>query len=94
MDPTSKISYKYLLGILNSDLCTFYLKYRLLNCAILTVHLDKPYVGKLPIKLGTDSQICKVEDCVDNLLNHTNNPDDDTLREALNSAIFESTSST
>ncbi len=40
-----------LLGLLNSNLITFYLRYGIINCSKLTIHLDKPYLGKLPIKI-------------------------------------------
>lgn len=40
---------KPVLLILNSNLTTFYLKYALINCSKLTVHLDKPYLGNLRI---------------------------------------------
>ena len=43
-------SYEDILGILNSDLATFYLRYAVINNSELTVHLDKPYAGKIPIK--------------------------------------------
>jgi hypothetical protein len=41
---------EYILALLNSKLFTFYLKYAIINNATLTVHLDKPYVGRFPIR--------------------------------------------
>ncbi len=41
---------EYILALLNSKLFTFYLKYGIINNSTLTVHLDKPYVGRFPIK--------------------------------------------
>lgn len=64
----SNYTYEFILGILNSIICTFYLKYRLLNCSILTVHLDKPYVGKLPIPTATPAQQQKIITLVDKIL--------------------------
>ena len=46
----SKYSYEDVLAILNSDVITFYLRYAIINNSELTVHLDKPYLGKIPIK--------------------------------------------
>ena len=43
-------SYEDIIAILNSDLITFYLRYAIINNSELTVHLDKPYLGKIPIK--------------------------------------------
>ena len=42
--------YEDILAILNSDLITFYLRYAIINNSELTVHLDKQYLGKIPIK--------------------------------------------
>lgn len=64
----NKFPYQFILAILNSELCTFYLKYRLLNCAKLTVHLDKPYVGKLPIPSATPAQQKPIIALVDKIL--------------------------
>ena len=43
-------SYECILQILNSNLITFYLRYALINNSILTVHLDKSLLQRLPIK--------------------------------------------
>ena len=64
----SKYDYKFILSILNSKLTTFYLKYKLLNCATLTVHLDKPYVGKLPLPTATPAQQQEIITLVDKIL--------------------------
>ena len=53
-----EFSYAYILGILNSNLMTFYLRYAIINNSVLTVHLDKPYLGLIPIKnVSLDRQI-------------------------------------
>jgi len=46
----SEYQHEDILAILNSDLVTFYLRYAIINNSELTVHLDKPYMGKIPIK--------------------------------------------
>ena len=56
---------RYLLGILNSKLVTFYLRYAVINNSILTIHLDKPYIGKIPIKLLSSEKQQEIIDLVD-----------------------------
>jgi isocitrate lyase len=41
---------KYLLGLLNSKLINFFLIYAIYNKSKLTMHTDKVYLGRLPIK--------------------------------------------
>lgn len=41
---------RYVLAILNSSLMKFYLDHVVINRSHLTVHLDLPYVGQIPIK--------------------------------------------
>ena len=41
---------KYLLGLLNSKLINFFLIYAIYNKSKLTMHTDKVYLGKLPVK--------------------------------------------
>ena len=43
-------SYEDVLAILNSDLITFYLRCAIINDSTLTIDLDRPYMGKIPIK--------------------------------------------
>ncbi len=60
-----QFNYSYILGILNSDLMTFYLRYAIINNSTLTVHLDKPYLGLIPIKnVSPEKQIA-----ISNLVN-------------------------
>lgn len=40
----------YIFGLLNSKLLNFYLMYMIYNVSKLTIHTDKAYIGKLPIK--------------------------------------------
>lgn len=42
---------KYVLAIMNSKLGTFYIRDAIFNRAILTMHMDRPYLGQLPIKV-------------------------------------------
>jgi methylase of polypeptide subunit release factors len=46
----NQFTYEYILGILNSDLMTFYLRYAVINNSTLTVHLDKSYLGLIPVR--------------------------------------------
>jgi hypothetical protein len=64
----SKYLHEYILAILNSQIATFYLKYRIFNCATLTVHLDKPYLGELPIKNVELSTQKNISHLVNNLV--------------------------
>lgn len=80
---SDEYSYEYILALLNSKLCTFYLKYRLLNCAILTVHLDKPYVGKIPVRQITEEQNANIAA----LLKSMNNENFDEIDDKLNELI-------
>ena len=64
----SSFNIKYILAILNSKLITFYLRYAIINCSILTVHLDKPYVGKFPIKKITEQSQKEIANLVDEII--------------------------
>jgi len=50
-DKTYELDYVY--GLLNSKLLNFYLMYAIFNKSKLTMHTDKVYLGKLPIKKTT-----------------------------------------
>lgn len=63
-----KFSYEYLLAFLNSPLATYYLKYKIINNATLTVHLDAPYIGKLPIKFIDEQTNLNITKIVNNIL--------------------------
>jgi hypothetical protein len=47
----SNYNYEEILGILNSKLITFYTKEVIFNRSKLTMHLDAPYLGKIPIPI-------------------------------------------
>jgi len=79
--PNNTYHIKLILAILNSQLCTFFLKYRLFNCAKLTVHLDKPYIGNIPLpsKENIAKQQKPIVDLVDAILaKKKQNPQVDT----------------
>jgi len=80
----NKFTYEYIVALLNSKISTFYLKYRLLNCAILTVHLDKPYVGKIPVKTIS----AEYNDKVCSLLANMNDGNFDNIDDELNALMF------
>lgn len=50
-------TYEGILALLNSELIDFYLKFAVINKSRLTVHLDGPYLGLLPIAKPTDKII-------------------------------------
>ena len=58
---------QYVLGILNSRLATFYLRYAIINNSILTIHLDKPYIGKIPIKVSPIEKQQEIANLVDTI---------------------------
>lgn len=61
---TNEISYKYLLGLLNSKLMNFYLIFALFNKSKLTMHTDAIYLGKLPIIVSGIAEQKKIEGLV------------------------------
>ena len=50
-------SYEGILALLNSKLMDFYLKFAIINNSKLTIHLDSPYLGMLPIVKPTSKII-------------------------------------
>ena len=79
--PNNTYHTKLILAILNSQLCTFFLKYRLFNCAKLTVHLDKPYMGNIPLPAIENIDILQqpIVELVDTILEKKKqNPQTDT----------------
>lgn len=59
---SDEYSYEGILALLNSELMDFYLKYAIINNSKLTVHLDKPYLGTLPIVKPTDKIVRSATD--------------------------------
>lgn len=53
---------KPLVTILNSKLMTFYLNFGIINCSRLTVHLDSPYLGKIPVAEFNQSVFARLTD--------------------------------
>ena len=50
---------KYLIGLFNSKLINFYLMFGLFNRSKLTMHVDKKYLGSIPIINNPDNKIMK-----------------------------------
>ncbi|OWP54098.1 MAG: hypothetical protein B2I18_01980 [Cuniculiplasma sp. C_DKE] len=76
----NRFSNEYILGILNSNLMTFYLRYVIINNSILTVHLDKPYLGLIPIKIASKENQKEIEDLVDTIIQiHSNIAKNDNI---------------
>ena len=63
-----KFDEKYVLAIMNSKLMTWYIRDVVFNRAELTMHMDDPYLGQLPIKLAPRKQQQSVVRIVDRLL--------------------------
>lgn len=73
-DPS--FSYLYILGVLNSRLAEWFYYWFVYNRAIRTMHFDKYYMGKLPIKKITSQNqniICQIEHLVDIVLSFSHN---------------------
>ena len=92
--PNNTYHTKLILAILNSQLCTFFLKYRLFNCAKLTVHLDKPYMGNIPLPAIENIAILQqpIVELVDTILEKKKqNPQADTSVEenAINQLVYQ-----
>ena len=75
----------YVLGIINSNLMTYYFQMVLTNRAKLNVHMDHPYLGKLPIKETTSDSQNKVVGWVKKLLKE---PDNESVREEVEADVF------
>lgn len=50
---SNNYSYEGILALVNSELMDFYLKFAIINNSKLTIHLDGPYLGMLPIMKPT-----------------------------------------
>ncbi|WP_164671175.1 Eco57I restriction-modification methylase domain-containing protein [Virgibacillus doumboii] len=58
-------NYKYVLGIMNSELINFYFQNTINNRSKLTIHMDKPYIGNIPVKnINKQSTLIEVVDCI------------------------------
>lgn len=58
-----KFDIRYVFGLLNSKLINFYLIYSVYNQSKLTMHTDKTYIGKIPIKdisLSNQKEVIKI----------------------------------
>ncbi len=71
----NKFSYQYILALLNLKLAEWYFYWCVCNRAIRTMHFDKYYMGKLPIKnISLDHQKPFIE-LVDKILELTDKED-------------------
>jgi chaperonin GroEL (HSP60 family) len=59
---------KYVLAIMNSRLMTWYIRDVVFNRAYLTMHMDDPYLGQLPIKLIPEEEQKRTVTLVDRIL--------------------------
>ena len=48
----------YLLALLNSELINFYFQNTINNRSKLTIHMDRPYLGRIPVKISADQHVC------------------------------------
>jgi hypothetical protein len=55
VNPDSKLRTDYVYGVLNSILGTVYLRDMVFNRSILTMDMDTPYLGKIPIRVAPAS---------------------------------------
>ena len=65
---TDKVSNKYLLGILNSKLSNFFLISVIFLNSNFTMHTDKQYIGKIPIRIPKKEQEKRIVSIVDKLI--------------------------
>ncbi len=97
-----KFSYEYILAILNSQLASWFYYWFVYNRAIRTMDFDKYYIGKLPIKILSETDVCytKIISLVNEILditkdreNYVNNTDLQLqvkiLEKEINNAIYE-----
>ena len=85
-------SYEFILGLLNSSLFEFYLKKIIINDSILTVHLDKPYIGKFPIILDNINKKIQIEKLTDKILiakKKDSNSDTTALEKEIDRLVYE-----
>lgn len=67
---------KYLMGLFNSKLINFYLMFGLFNRSKLTMHVDKKYLGSIPIVNNPDAKIMKKIISLVDSASLENNPED------------------
>ncbi len=66
--PTSTVSIKYLLGLLNSSLLNWYYSSNFSNSSTLTVNISKTFLEQLPIKLPSDNIQEKIINMVNGII--------------------------
>ena len=75
---------KYLLALMNSKLINFYITHSLFNKSRLTMHLDKSYIGSIPIITDPDKRSFN---CLKEIIDTLNKTDDFKLRKQKNKEI-------
>jgi hypothetical protein len=67
-DKGIKVDLFYMIGLINSNLLTYYLKYFIFNNSSLNMDMDGHYVGRLPIIL--DDKENKISQCTKTIMNN------------------------
>ena len=85
----SKISINYLLGILNSNLITFWFNTAFLNGDSLFPHIQKNQLDSIPIKIGSNENIIIIENFVKQIIElKSKKRDYSQIQKSLNDVIF------
>lgn len=77
---------KYILGIINSKLASYYIYNFVFNRAVRT--MDFKYVSAMPIKLSNKNKQREIIDLVDRILKETNSEKIKELKEKINNAVY------
>lgn len=84
-------SYEYVLGILNSSLAEWFFCNFVYNKAVMTMHFDQYYIGKLPIKIPSPQNkniISKIERLVNILLSNKPDKKRKIIEDKINKLVF------
>lgn len=81
---------KFILGIMNSNLANFFMIFIIFLVSNFTMHMDKKYIGRLPIIIPEEREIKEVINLVDKLLEleEKNSQEYFSLFEQLNRKIY------
>lgn len=80
---------KYLLGLFNSKLINFYLMFGLFNRSKLTMHVDKKYLGSIPIVNNPDTKVMKkIISLVDSLYFNNDSYDIKNVTRMIDKEVF------
>lgn len=87
---TSKIHIKYLLGLLNSKLMSWFYSNQFTNESILTVNLSKEYLSQIPVKIGKNqNKIIKIADRILDIKNDNYSADVSKLKSEIDQLVYE-----